>query len=428
MIKKVITLFLTYLVVPFFIHTASADITIIKIEGVVNPVMSEFITKNIDDSTSSNDEVLIIQLDTPGGLDTSMRLIVKKINSSAVPVAVYVSPGGARAASAGVFITMAAHIAAMAPGTNIGAAHPVGLGGNMDETMAEKAVNDASAYIKSIAEQRGRNAEWAEKAVRESVSITETEALKLNVIDYIAQDTKSLLKTINGKTVETSIGRHTIKTEGINIVYKEISFRHKVLNIISNPNVAYLLMLLGFYGIFFELTSPGAIFPGVIGTISLILAFYAFQTLPVNYAGLMLIILAIVLFILEIKVTSYGLLSIGGIISMSIGSIMLIDSPLPFLRISYSVIIPSIILTVLLFIITISLVVKAHRKKPETGMEELIGMEGEARSDVHKKGQVFVHGEIWKAWSDEPVKARSIIIVEKVKGLKLKVRQMSNMT
>jgi membrane-bound serine protease (ClpP class) len=298
----------------------------------------------------------------------------------------------------------------------------------MDETMAEKAVNDASAYIKSIAEQRGRNAEWAENAVRESVSITETEALKKNVIDYIAQDTKSLLKKIDEKTVETAGGMRTIKTSGINSVYKNMSMRHKVLNIISNPNVAYLLMLLGFYGIFFELTNPGTIFPGVIGAISLILAFYSFQTLPVNYAGLLLIILAIVLFILEIKVTSYGLLSIGGIVSLSIGSIMLFDSPLPFLRISYAVIVPSIIFTVLLFIITISLVVKAHRRKPETGYEELIGMEGEARTDVHNEGQVFVHGEIWEAWSDEPVKAHSKIIVEQVKGLKLKVRQTSNMT
>ena len=394
MIKKVITLFLTCLVAPFFIHSAGADIPIIKIEGIVNPVMSEFISKSIDDAVAEDSEVLVIELDTPGGLDTSMRSIVKKINSSAAPVAVYVSPGGARAASAGVFITMAAHIAAMAPGTNIGAAHPVGLGGNMDETMTEKAVNDASAYIKSIAEQRGRNAEWAEKAVRESVSITETEALKQNVIDIIAQDTNSLLEKIDKKTVDTSIGKRIIKTAGINIVYKNLSFRHKVLNIISNPNVAYLLMLLGFYGIFFELTNPGTIFPGVIGAISLILAFYSFQTLPVNYAGLLLILLAIVLFILEIKVTSYGLLSIGGIVSMSIGSIMLIDSPLPFLRISYAVIIPSIIFTVLLFIITISLVVKAHRKKPETGMEELIGMEGEARTNIHNKGQAFVHGEI----------------------------------
>ncbi len=423
MIKKVITLFLIYLIIPFFIHSASADITVIKVEGVVNPVMSEFISRSINDTNSNNDEVLVIELDTPGGLDTSMRSIVKKINSSSVPIAVYVSPGGARAASAGVFITMAAHIAAMAPGTNIGAAHPVGIGGNMDETMAEKAVNDASAYIKSIAEQRGRNAEWAEKAVRESVSITETEALKKNVIDYIAQDTKSLLKTINGKTVETSIGRQTIKTDGINIVYKKISFRHKVLNIISNPNVAYLLMLLGFYGIFFELTSPGAIFPGVIGSISLILAFYAFQTLPVNYAGLMLIILAIVLFIMEVKVASYGLLSVGGIIAISIGSIMLIDSSLPFLRISYSVIVPSIIFTVLLFIITIILVIKALRRKPETGVEGLIGMEGTARTDVHNDGQVFVHGEVWAAWSDEPIKALSIVTVEEVKGLKLKVRK-----
>jgi len=398
---------------------------VIKVEGVVNPVMAEFISKNIDNAVSVNAEALVIELDTPGGLDTSMRSIVKKISSSSVPVVVYVSPGGARAASAGVFITISAHVAAMDPETNIGAAHPVGVGGKMDKTMADKAVNDAAAYIKSLAEKRKRNAEWAEKAVRESVSITAEEALKLNVIDMTAPNLDSLLEKIDGMEIETVSGKKPIKTKDIKVVSIEPGFRHKVLNFISDPNVAYLLMLLGFYGIFFELTNPGSIFPGVLGAIALILAFYSFQTLPVNYAGILLILIGIILFILEIKVTSYGMLTIGGIISMTIGSLMLIDSPLPFLRISYSVIVPSLLFTISLFVLTMSLVIKAHRRKPETGAEELTGMEGEARTDIGVDGQVFVHGEIWEAYSEEPIKAGSKVLVEKVKGLKLKVRRNS---
>ncbi len=302
MIKKSIPLFLILSIFFFISPCARADISVIKAEGIVNPVMSEFITNNIHRAEEEKADALVIQLDTPGGLDTSMRSIVKQIIASEVPVVVYVSPSGSRAASAGVFITLAAHVAAMSPGTNIGAAHPVQIGSEMDKTLAEKAANDAAAYIKSIAAKRGRNAEWAEKAVRESVSITAAEALKLNVIDHLAPDLASLLKIIDKKTVETSLGKHTLKTDGISIKYKEMSFRQKILDVISNPSVAYMLMLLGFYGIFFELTSPGTIFPGVIGAISLILSFYAFQTLPVNYAGLLLILLAIGLFILEIKI------------------------------------------------------------------------------------------------------------------------------
>jgi membrane-bound serine protease (ClpP class) len=352
-----------------------------------------------------------------------MRSIVKKIISSEVPIVVYVSPSGARAASAGVFITLAAHVAAMAPGTNIGAAHPVGMGGKMDETMADKAVNDAAAYIKSLALQKKRNAEWAESAVRESVSVTEQEALKLNIIDLVAPDLRTLLNAIDGKEVETSTGNIVLHTKGTTIVRQKIDLRHKILDLISNPNVAYLLMLIGFYGIFFELTSPGAIFPGVIGALSLILALYSFQTLPVNYAGLLLILLAIILFILEIKVVSFGMLTVGGLISMTIGSIMLFDSPLPFFRVSLKVILPAVILTTLFFSLTIYLAVKAFKRKPVTGTEGLIGLEGEARTDIHQSGQVFIHGEIWQAWSDEPVHAGEKVIVEKVEDLKLKVRQ-----
>ena len=422
MINKSFLLFLVLIASLLLTRPSVADVIVINVEGVVNPVMSEFISKSIDEAETQKADALVIELDTPGGLDTSMRSIVKKITASEVPVIVYVSPGGARAASAGVFITLASHVAAMAPGTNIGAAHPVGIGGKMDKILAEKAVNDASAYIKSIAEKRGRNSEWAEKAVRESVSITEKEALKLKVIDIIAPDTRTLLDTIDQRMVETSLGKHTLKTKGVNIQYRDIGFRHKVLNIISDPNVAYLLMLIGFYGIFFEFTNPGAIFPGVIGAISLILAFYSFQTLPVNYAGLLLIILAIILFILEIKIVSFGLLTIGGIISMLIGSLMLFDSPSPFFSLSLKVILPAVMFTTLFFSLTIFLVIKAYKRKPVTGAEGLIGIEGEAKTPIHDDGQILVHGELWKAWSDQSINSGEKVIIEKVADLKLKVR------
>jgi membrane-bound serine protease (ClpP class) len=394
----------------------------IKTDGVVNPVMAEFISQSINEAVDEKAHALVIELDTPGGLDASMRDIVRGIIASEIPVVVYVSPSGARAASAGVFITLAAHIAAMAPGTNIGAAHPVGLGGQMDKTMLEKAENDAAAYIKSIAEKRGRNAEWAEKAVRESVSITEKEALALHVIDVSAPSLTALLEVIDSRTVETVTGKQTIKTKGISVQRKEMGIRHKILNLISDPNIAYILMLLGFYGIFFELTNPGAIFPGVFGAISLILAFYSFQTLPVNYAGLLLIILAIILFILEIKIVSNGILTIGGIISMVIGSLMLFKSSLPFYRLSMKVLLPGVILTTLFFSLTVWLAVKAFRRKPKTGIEGLVGLVGTAKTDILEKGQVFVHGEIWSAWSDVPIKADAKVIVEHVEELKLKVR------
>ncbi len=422
MIKKFIFPISILLLSLFFIRTSYSDITVINAEGIVNPVMSEFILKSINTAEEENAEVLVIKLDTPGGLDTSMRSIVKKIISSNVPIVVYVSPSGARAASAGVFITMSAHIAAMAPGTNIGAAHPVGVGGEMNKTMVEKAVNDASAYVRSLAEKRGRNADWAEKSVRESVSVTSDQALKLKVIDIVSPDLRTLLNTIDKRVVETSAGQNTIKTSGIRIHHKEMSFRQRVLDVISNPNVAYMLMLIGFYGIFFELTNPGTIFPGVLGAISLILAFYSFQTLPVNYAGVLLVVLAIVLFILEIKITSYGLLTLGGLVSMIIGSIMLFDSPLPFFRISLKVILPSVFITTLFFGLTIFLVAKAYRRKPSTGSEGLKGLEGHAKTDVLDDGQVFIHGEIWNAWSESSIKAGEKVVVEKEEHLKLKVR------
>jgi membrane-bound serine protease (ClpP class) len=409
-----------------FSEETKKEVMVITVNGVINPVSSEFIGKSIRKTNEKKVEALVIELDTPGGLDTSMRNIVKEIIGSNVPVVVYVSPSGSRAASAGVFITLAAHIAAMSPGTNIGAAHPVGIGEKMDKTMAEKATNDAAAYIKSLAESRGRNAKWAEDAVRKSISATEVEALKEHIIDLVAKDLPSLLSDVDGRTVRTSFGEKVLHTKNAVVIREEIGIRHKILNLISDPNIAYILMLLGFYGLFFELTNPGSLFPGVIGGICLILAFYAFQTLPVNYAGLLLIILAIVLFILEVKIISHGILTIGGIISMIIGSLMLFESPAPFMKLSLSIILPAVIVTTLFFTLTFGLAFKAYKRKPVTGAEGLVGVTGIADTDVTPDGgMVLLHGERWAAYSDEPVSKGEHIIVKSVFGLKVKVKKVN---
>jgi membrane-bound serine protease (ClpP class) len=401
------------------------EVIVINVNGVINPVSAEFIGKSIKKANEKKAEALVIELDTPGGLDTSMRNIVKDIIGSDVPVVVYVSPSGSRAASAGVFITLAAHIAAMAPGTNIGAAHPVGIGGKMDKTMAEKATNDAAAYIKSLAERNGRNAKWAEDAVRKSISATEAEALKEGVIDLVSKDLNSLLADINGRKVKTVMGEKVLNTKNAVVVREEMGVRHRILNIISDPNIAYILMLLGFYGLFFELTNPGAIFPGVLGGISLILAFYAFQTLPVNYAGLLLIILAIILFILEVKIVSHGVLTIGGVIAMVIGSLMLFESPVPFMKLSLAIILPAVFITTLFFSLTFGLAYKAYKRKPVTGSEGLTGSQGVAYTEITKDGgMVLLHGERWSAYSDEPIAKGEKVIVEAVSDLKVKVKKL----
>lgn len=413
-----------FLSAPLFAQEQKKDVVVITVNGVINPASAEYIGKSIKRANEQKREAVVIELDTPGGLDTSMRDIVKNIIGSEVPVIVYVSPSGARAASAGVFITLAAHVAAMSPGTNIGAAHPVGVGGKMDKTMAEKVTNDAAAYIKSLAERTGRNSKWAEDAVRKSVSAMEAEALKEKIIDIVSKDLNTLLLTIDGRKVKTVMGEKVLKTANANVVREEMSLRYKILNFISDPNVAYMLMLLGFYGLFFELTNPGSIFPGVIGGICLILAFYAFQTLPVNYAGLLLIILAIILFILEIKIVSYGVLTIGGVIAMALGSLMLFESPGPFMKLSLFLILPAVIITALFFTVILGLAYKAYRRKPVTGSEGLIGLEGIANTDITKtSGMVLLHGELWSAYSDETISKGEKIVVELVSGLKVKVRK-----
>jgi len=401
------------------------EVMVITVNGAINPVVSEYLNKTILKANEKKVEALVIELDTPGGLDTSMRTIVKDIIASEVPVIVFVSPSGSRAASAGAFITLAAHIAAMAPGTNIGAAHPVGVGEKMDKTMSEKATNDAAAYIRSLAEKRGRNAQWAEDAVRKSISSTEKEALEQNVIDLVTNNLNSLLSDIDGRNIETIMGEKILHTKDAAVQREEIGIRQKILGFISDPNVAYMLMLLGFYGLFFELTNPGSLFPGVLGGICLILAFYAFQTLPVNYAGLLLIILAIILFILEVKIISHGVLTIGGIIAMIIGSLMLFDSPAPFMKLSLAVILPAVAITTLFFTLTFSLAVKAYRKKPVTGSEGLVGEEGIADTDItQESGMVSLHGERWSAYAEMPVQKGEHVIVVQVSGLKLKVKKL----
>lgn len=427
MLKRTLAL-LTFLSLslsaPLFSQEQKKDVLVITVNGVINPASAEYIGKSIKRANEQKREAVVIELDTPGGLDTSMRDIVKNIIGSEVPVIVYVSPSGARAASAGVFITLAAHVAAMSPGTNIGSAHPVGVGEKMDKVMSEKVTNDAAAYIKSLAERTGRNSKWAEDAVRKSVSATEAEALKEKIIDIVSKDLNALLSTLDGRKVKTVMGEKILKTANANIVREEMSLRHKILNVITDPNVAYMLMLLGFYGLFFELTNPGSIFPGVIGGICLILAFYAFQTLPVNYAGLLLIILAIILFILEIKIVSQGVLTIGGVIAMALGSLMLFESPGPFMKLSLFLILPAVIITALFFTVILGLAYKAYRRKPITGSEGLIGLEGIANTDITKdSGIVLLHGEIWSAYSDETISKSEKIVVESLSGLKVKVRK-----
>ncbi len=422
---------LSLLVVSHAVFAGS--VTRIEIDGVINPVAAKFIEESIRAASDNGSELLLIELDTPGGLMKSTHVIVKEILASEVPVVVYVSPSGGRAGSAGVFITLAAHIAAMAPGTRIGAAHPVSLGmtGAQEDTtgksvMDEKVLNDAVAFIRSIAESRGRNADWAESAVTESESITEREALEINVVDMVVPSIDSLLIEVHGDTITLNLGEKILDTENAVIATRTMSFRYRLLDIISDPNIAYILMLLGIYGLFFELYNPGSILPGVVGGISLILAFFAFQTLPINYAGVLLILFAIILFLLEIKVTSYGMLSIGGVLSLILGSIMLVDSPIPAFRVSLGVIFPAALVTVLFFGFAIGMAIRAQRKRPTTGTEGIIGEIGVVEKSLTPRGQVLVHGELWTAISDEDILVGDSVEVVSVSRLVAKVKKVSS--
>jgi membrane-bound serine protease (ClpP class) len=396
----------------------------VRVEGIISASTAEFMVSAIQRAQREKVEALVIELDTPGGLDVSMREILKEMLGSHTPVIVYVSPSGGRAASAGVFITMAAHIAAMAPGTNIGAAHPVNMGGEkMDKEKAKKVVNDAAAYLRSISEQRGRNAKWAEDAVRRSVSATEKEALQLHIIDLVSPSLQDLLSQVDGRLVNTSGGKVALHTKGAPVRRLEMSFRDKVLKIISDPTIAYIFLILGFYGLFFELSNPGSILPGIVGGIFLILAFFAFQSLPVNYAGLLLILFAMLLFLAEVKVASHGLLTGGGIISMILGSLMLVESPVPSLRISKVVIFVAVSVTTGFFVFVVAKGLRIQMKKPTTGREGMVGEIGVVRSRIDPEGQIAVRGEIWTATCDQVVEVGEKVRVIGVAGLKLRVEK-----
>jgi len=401
---------------------AQSEVYIIKVADAISPGTADFIKTGIKTAEEKAATVIIIELDTPGGLAESMRLIVQNILGSKVPVVVFVTPGGARAASAGVMITMAADVAAMAPGTNIGAAHPVGAGGkDIDGTMSEKIINDMVAQAQSVAEQRGRNAQWVEAAIRESVSVTETEALKENIIDLIAQDTDDLIKQLNGRELKD---KGVLNLANPKKVVLEETLRTKILKTISNPNIAYILMMIGLAGLYFEFSHPGAIFPGVIGGIALILAFFAMQTLPVNYAGILLIVLAIIFFIMEMKITSYGLLSVAGIVSLLLGSLMLFEAPSADMKLSLRVVLPTVILISGFFVAVASLVFRAQISKPTTGSMGLVGEIGVVKKALTPEGKVFVHGELWNARAKEPLDQNVKVRVVKVVNLILEVESV----
>lgn len=404
-----------------------------KIEGIVGPITASYVTRTIQKAEDEKAEVLIFLIDTPGGLDEAMRDIIKEELNASIPIVIYVHPSGARDASAGVFITLAAHIAAMTPGTNIGAAHPVAIspgrrGGDeeqgIDETMKEKMTQDAAAYIRSIAEKKNRNVNWAEDAVRKSASATAEEALKLGIIDFIAESVDELLEKIDGMEVEL-VG-FTKKLNTKDAVKKEIpmTWREEFLKIISNPNIAYILFILGFYGLIFEITHPGAIIPGLLGALFLVLAFFAFQTLPINYTGVGLIILGIAMFVMEVLTPTYGPLTLGGIVAMTLGSLMLLNTNVPFLQISKSIIIAAVGTTAAFFLFALGAVIKAMKRKPATGKEGLIGEIGTAEGDINStEGKVFIHGEYWNAESSEMIKEGEKVEVLEVERLKLKVKK-----
>lgn len=424
-ISGIILIFLSlFILVPAdYGYAGRQDICLISISADINPGVADFLKSGIKFAGDNGFACIIIKLNTPGGLSESMREMIVDILASKLPVIVYVAPDGARAASAGVMITIAADIAAMAPGTNIGAAHPVGIGGkDPGGTMSDKITNDMAAFARSIAAKRQRNVEWAENAVRKSVSITETEALKQNVIDLVAKDLDELITKINGRKIKD---KGVLQLDGYKITEYKETLRTKILNIIGNPNISYVLMMIGLAGLYFEMAHPGVVFPGVIGGISLILAFYSFQVLPINYAGVLLIVLAVVFFILEMKITSYGLLSVAGVTSFLLGSLMLFEGSVPGVRISMDVLLPTVVFVSLFFVAVSALVFKAQILKSMSGSEALIGETGIVKKDIMPEGKIFVHGELWKARSIMPLTVGTKVKVIKVDNLVLEVEQIN---
>jgi membrane-bound serine protease (ClpP class) len=406
--------------------SAAAAIVRIKVDAPIHPVTSEYVVQSLEKADRDGADLVVLTLDTPGGLDTSMREIMAAIVNAKTPVAVFVGPSGSRAASAGFFIALAADVFAMAPGTSTGAAHPVGVsitGQAMDKTMEEKVVNDAAAYIRTVAEKRGRNVRMAEDAVRKSLSYTEREALEGGLIDLIVGTEEELVARLDGRVFKRFDGSaRTLALAGKPLVDRPMTFRQRFLLTIANPNFAYILLMIGLLGLYFEFSHPGAILPGVLGGISLLLAVFAFQILPINYVGLGLILLAAILFVLEVKVQSFGMLAVGGIAAMIIGSLMLIKAPITELRPSLRFVLPVVLGVSAIVIFLLTLVVRAHARRPFSGREGMIGEMGTARTDLAPSGKVFVHGELWEAEAGEPIRVgEKVKVIEVLGGLKIRV-------
>lgn len=408
--------------------STGAVIYLIRIDGGINPAVADFIHESIRAAHRAEAAALLIELDTPGGLLESTKDIVKDLLGAPLPVIVYVAPSGAGAASAGVFVTMAANIAAMAPGTNIGAAHPVGGGGeDIGGDMRTKVENFVASMSKSIAQERGRNVEWAEKAVRESVSITEQEALALNVIDLIATSREDLLRQIHGREVRVQQRPVKLQVANATFVEREMRLKQKVINVLANPNVAYLLMMAGILGLYVEFTHPGLFFPGVAGAICLLLGFAALQVLPINYSGLALILLGLALLIAELFLPSFGTLGVGGIIAFVLGSLLLFDTAESDLTLDPSIVYAAAgTLAAFTFLVGF-LVMRSQRRKAFLGQEGMIGEVGEVREPIEpgKPGRVLVRGEYWTAFADEPLGVGTAVEVTDVQGLRLRVRRVS---
>ena len=399
-------------------------VDLIAIDGSINPAVDDFIREGIARAKNNGARALIVQLDTPGGLLTSTRTIVKEMLGAQVPVMVWVGPSGAGAGSAGVFITLAAHIAAMAPGTNIGAAHPVAGGGQeVKGVMGEKIENFTASFSESIAQKRGRNTEWAIQAVRKSVAITESDALKKNVIDIVAKDIDDLLKQADGRKVDLDGKVHVLALKDAKINRHEMSLKQKIINILADPNIAYLLMMAGLLGLYMEFSHPGVIFPGVAGAICLLLALASFQLLPLNYTGLTLIALGIGLLVAEMFVPSFGVLGVGGIIALAIGSLLLFDTENSDLIVDKTIIFTAVGTVGSIMLALSYLVFRTQQSKPTMGMNALIGKVGEVRSELAPAGKIFIHGEYWNAQADTPIEVAAKVEVVGYEGMTLKVRR-----